>query len=89
MRLTGVYYTANKLAKDLGIVEEHPRSVGLIAQQVDEVFPEAVEKAPINDKYLTIKYDKMVPTLVQAIKEQQKLLKSIQEKLAVRGRRGN
>jgi hypothetical protein len=88
MRITGVYYTSNKLAKELGIYEEHPRSVGLIAQQVDEVFPEAVEKAPVNNKYLTIKYDKLVPTLLQAIKEQQELIKSIKEKIEIRGNRG-
>ena len=50
-----------------------------MAQDVNVVFPEAVTLAPIDintdgssksgENYLTIKYEKLIPVLVNAIKE--------------------
>ena len=44
--------------------------IGLIAQQVSQVAPEIVEER--KDGYLALKYEKMIPLLVGAIKDQQK-----------------
>jgi hypothetical protein len=45
------------------------REVGVSAQEVQSVMPEVVVPAPIDDKYLTVRYDKLIPLLVEAIKE--------------------
>lgn len=65
--LDGFYYQANEIAQSLGY--EPKREVGVSAQQVQAVMPEVVAPAPIDDKYLTVRYEKLVPLLIEAIKE--------------------
>jgi hypothetical protein len=67
--LTGFYYQPNKTAISLGIEKNQLSRVGVSAQKVKEVLPEAVGPAPINDMYLTVQYEKIVPLLIEAIKE--------------------
>ena len=65
--LTGFYYEPNQIAQDLGY--KLKQEVGLSAQEVEKVLPEVVTPAPIDNKYLTVQYEKMIPLLVEAIKE--------------------
>ena len=50
-------------------------------QEVREVLPEAVSPAPINNEYLTVQYDKLVPLLIEAIKEQQETIANLQKRI--------
>ena len=45
------------------------KKVGLSAQEVLKVLPEAVTEAPIDPQYHAVQYDKLIPLLVEAIKE--------------------
>lgn len=65
--LNGFYYKANDLAQSLGYTDK--TEVGLSAQEVQKVLPEIVVPAPIDEKYLTIHYERLIPLLVEAIKE--------------------
>lgn len=65
--LSGFYYEANETAKALGY--EAVKEVGVSAQSVQAVMPEVVAPAPIDDKYLTVRYERLVPLLIEAIKE--------------------
>ena len=65
--MNGFYYEESPLAESLGY-EKH-RQVGVSAQEVQSVMPEVVVPAPIDDKYLTVQYEKMIPLLIEAIKE--------------------
>ena len=65
--LNGFYYEANETAQALGY--EAIREVGVSAQEVQAILPEIVVPAPISDKYLTVRYEKLIPLLVEAIKE--------------------
>ena len=62
------YFTENEKAKELGYDNDRLQ-VGVSAQEVEKVLPEATTEAPIDDKYLTVWYDKLVPLLIEAVKE--------------------
>lgn len=51
--------------------------LGFIAQEVEKVLPEVVVKDKTPEEYRSIKYDKLVALLVEAIKEQQKQIDSL------------
>ena len=67
MSLSGFYYEANETAQALGY--EAKKEVGVSAQEVEKVMPEVVAPAPIDSQYLTVRYEKLVPLLIEAIKE--------------------
>ena len=61
-------YHANKIAVSFGY-DAAIQEVGVTAQSVQKVQPEVVVPAPIDDRYLTVRYEKLVPLLIEAIKE--------------------
>ena len=71
-QLNGYYYKQNKKASDLGFDNEE-RQVGVSAQEVEKVLPEVIETAPISyntdEDYLTVDYGRLVPLLIESIKE--------------------
>ena len=60
-------YHANEIAVALGY-DASIQEVGVSAQSVQAVQPEAVAPAPIDEQYLTVRYEKLVPLLIEAIK---------------------
>ena len=74
--LGGYYFTENETAKNLGF-KNNNMQVGVNADEVEEVLPEVVTTALINNTipedeindYKTVKYEKLVPLLIEAIKE--------------------
>lgn len=67
-KLNGFTYNFNEIGEELGF-DTSLRHAGVSAQEVQAVLPEAVCPAPASDEYLTVKYDKLVPLLIEAIKE--------------------
>ena len=70
LKLRGVTYTR----KD---GDNKTRQVGVIAQEVKEVLPEAV----VDGAHLSVAYGNMVGLLIEAIKEQQKQIEELKSKL--------
>jgi hypothetical protein len=79
-KINGVYFNWNNTAKELTGKDTEKREVGFIAQEVQSVLPEIIKPAPFDvetsnggsksgENYLTIQYEKIVPLLVEAIKE--------------------
>ena len=55
--------------------------LGFIAQEVEKVLPEVVSKDKTLEEYRSVKYDKVVALLVEAIKEQQKQIDSLKSQV--------
>ena len=77
--LAGFHYEANELAQSLGYAAKP--EVGVSAQEVQRIFPEIVVPAPIDEKYLTVKYEKLIPVLIEAIKELSEEIDAIKRNL--------
>lgn len=71
-KVEGVYFNWNTGPKD--------RQVGFIAQQVKEILPEVVSED--NNGYLSVAYGGLVPVLVEAMKEQNKLLEQLEKRIS-------
>jgi hypothetical protein len=67
LSLNGFRYQANDTAKALGV--DSDMHVGVSAQQVKSILPEAIAPAPIDPQYMTVRYDQLIPLLIEAIKE--------------------
>jgi hypothetical protein len=78
-QLSGFYYEANEIAQELGYNAK--REVGVSAQEVQKVMPEVIAPAPIDEQYLTVKYERMVPLLIEAIKELKQQVDDIKNQL--------
>jgi trimeric autotransporter adhesin len=82
--ISGVYYNANDVAEKYGYTDKSEQ-VGVIAQEVQSILPHVVKPAPFDtdydenknqfsksgENYLTVQYEKLIPLLIECIKEQQ------------------
>ena len=85
-QLTGFLYTPNELAAEFGFTDQTVQ-VGLSAQDVNNIQPEAVKPAPFDttatgesisgENYLTVQYERLLPLIVEGIKELRLELKEI------------
>ena len=79
--LRGVTYTANTLAESFGYTNKEIQ-VGVLSQDLEKVLPEVVKPAPFDrifiegieisksgQEYKTVHYERIVPLLIEAIKE--------------------
>ena len=91
MTLRGVTYKPNSIAESFGYKKEN--MVGVIAQDVEKVLPEVVKSAPFDvmlfentqisrsgQNYKTVQYEKLVPLLIEAIKELNKEVQQLKGK---------
>ena len=67
--------------KSSQIQQEQGHDIGLIAQEVEKVLPEIVITRENGIK--AIQYEKVVPLLVEAIKEQQTMIEDLSNRLKV------
>ena len=64
---------------DFNWKENGKKQIGVIAQEVEKILPELVEMRP--DGYKGVHYDNVVGLLIEAIKEQQKEIDELKEKI--------
>ena len=90
LQLEGFYYTPNETAVALGYKEGQVKG-GLSAQQVNAVYPVAVtpasfdldenEQSKSGKNYLGVDYERLVPLLVEAMKEQQAQIEELKSQI--------
>ena len=78
-KLSGFTFNWNETANKLAGFDRNQSMVGVFAQDVESVLPEAVKRAPFDndgsdgslsgENYLTVQYEKLVPLLIESIKE--------------------
>lgn len=92
-QISGVYYKQNEVAKQYGYDSEETQ-IGVIAQEIQKVIPQAVAPAPFDtdvidgkkvsksgENYLTVLPDKIIPVLIEAIKKLDERLSAIEQRL--------
>ena len=91
-QLKGVTYNSNDIAAQYGFTDKNEQ-VGVLALDVQKVLPQAVKPAPFDigknedgteysksgENYLTVKYEKIIPLLIEAIKEQQQQIDELKK----------
>jgi trimeric autotransporter adhesin len=94
-KLNGYIFDWKDIVKELGFAPSYEKNdIGLIAQEVQEVLPQAVFPAPFDqewkgegngsksgENYLTIQYERLVPLLVEAIKDQQEQINILKNEI--------
>jgi Chaperone of endosialidase len=78
MAIHPFYYHWKKEFKDKGF--SNTRQIGFSAQEVEKYFPEMV--LTDKDGYKSVDYSRMAPVLLEAIKEQQKMIATLQKQMA-------
>ena len=76
-QIRGVTFDWNEKSTELQ--QEKGHDVGLIAQEVEKVLPEIVQIR--KDGIKAIQYEKVVPLLVEAIKEQQVTIENLTKRI--------
>jgi hypothetical protein len=78
MALRGVHYDWRAECQSrLGFSKKE--AVGVIAQEVRSVLPEAVSED--QEGYLSVNYEALIPLLIEAVKEQQMKIKSLESRI--------
>lgn len=97
LTLRGVTYNSNQIAENYGYKNKE-KQVGVLAQDVQKVLPEAVKPAPFDimqlgegieisrsgENYMTVQYEKIVPLLIEAIKTLNKQIEELKEQKGVK-----
>jgi hypothetical protein len=96
LTLRGVTFNSNEIAEQYGYTDKKEQ-VGVIAQDVEKVLPQVVVPAPFDiaqdedgneysksgENYKTVHYDKLVPLLIEAIKELKGEIEELKLKIPV------
>ena len=90
-KIRGVYYDWKDIVDDLGFNPIDRHDIGVIAQEVGEVIPQAIKPAPFDtgcdgksesgENYVTVQMEKIIPLLIEAIKELNVKVETLESKL--------
>ena len=76
-KIGGYNFEWNKLGEEHTINKGN--DVGIIAQEIEEILPEATTTR--DNGYKAVQYEKIVPLLIECIKEQQNMIENLQSQI--------
>jgi len=79
--LRGVEFDWRDDVEEKGFNPSMSHETGVIAQEVQEVIPDAVVPAPFDENYLTVQHEKIIPLLIESVKELTAQVEELQKKL--------
>lgn len=91
-KINGVTYNWNDNVRDLGFNPNAELEVGVIAQEIGDLFPDAIAAAPFDtdphtgksisgENYITVKHHKIIPLLIEAVKELSQKVKDLEDQI--------
>jgi len=91
-KIRGVTYDwVNNITSEYDFHPGSMHEVGVISQEIEKVLPEIVTEAPFNfnytkktgvdHKFQTVKYDRLAPLLIEAVKEQQQIIQEQDDRI--------
>jgi hypothetical protein len=81
MKIDGKTYTLKSNKKE--------NKIGLLAQEIEEVFPELVKEGEDKGGPLSVNYQGLIPVLINAIKEQQNQIDELMVKIKLKRKSEN
>ena len=81
--LNGFTFEWNEVGEKILDMGDDARHLGVSAQEVQKVAPEAVKSITTDkgDEFLTVKYEKLVPLLIEAVKELSTKVSALEDRL--------
>lgn len=80
-KISGYNYNFNEKGAEVTGQPQDKQQVGVLAQEIEKVCPEVIEPAPGDSDYKTVKYDKLVPLLIESIKAQQSQIDTLKQEI--------
>jgi hypothetical protein len=78
-KINGYTYQFRQNAVEIGKSQQSKTRSGVLAQEVEKVIPEAVSQNESGQYF--VNYDALIPVLIEGMKEQQKMIEELQEKV--------
>ena len=93
-QISGYHYNIKREVLPEDISEEFittltKTQIGFLAQEVEKVFPELVMPPETEEEFCKMDYNGMMPILLEAIKEQQMVIESLQKLISKQGTESN
>ena len=80
-KISGYNFNFTEKGAEVTGQSQDTKQIGVLAQEVEQVCPEVIAPAPGDKDYKTVKYDKLVPLLIESIKAQQEQIDALKSEI--------
>ena len=80
-QLKGVTFDWKDDVEEKGFIPFVKHETGVIAQDVQKVIPDAAVPAPFDENYLTVQHEKIIPLLIESVKELKQTVDTLQARI--------